>query len=226
MHRARRSGKWGWILLLISGVWTYLKPTLAPHSSTIHPSSPTLPLPSPSNFVTLQIQFLPPLYSWVCSLLLECVQPTKGYALKEQDILSWQLSIASNSSDSVGLHAHLSPCWDVFLAWVSTGPVYALTHTVSSYVHVPCHTRKAPTPCSHILPLTLNVSPSPLPQEPLSLHRRACNTDAMFRAEYSAVSYSLNPNQLWVSPSPSPEERSFSDEGRQMDYSADVTISH
>jgi hypothetical protein len=48
----------------------------------------------------------------------------------------------------------------------------------------------------------------------------------MFRAEYSAVSYSLNPNQLWVSPSPSPEERSFSDEGRQMDYSADVTISH
>lgn len=48
----------------------------------------TIPLPYPSTFVSFfspihQVQFVMPIYSFMCSLSLECVQYTKGNTLKE-----------------------------------------------------------------------------------------------------------------------------------------------
>lgn len=113
------------------------------------PTSPTsprfTPFPCPPNCVLSFFFFL----------------SINGNTLQE-NFLSPQLSIANSSWLGVELHIHLpSPCWDLVHApWAFLGLVLA---AVSSYVQLPCHVQRILLPRIRSPPLSLTVSPGPLP---------------------------------------------------------------
>lgn len=74
-------------LLLLWGFHTmnfgYIHPSPSPSQTDLHPAPCPLNLVTPSPFFTYQIQFVLPIYSWLCNLPVDPGRPTSGNVLKE-----------------------------------------------------------------------------------------------------------------------------------------------
>lgn len=120
----------------------------------IHPHTHTHSTLCPlwSVFLTRQVQFVLPIRSWMCDLVLEHGQPTRDHSLNENWLLSQNLSSAI--APQLGMRLCSSPLstLDVCLDWICTGFVCTVTTTVPSNMQLSFYAQKI-----------VSQSPTPLP---------------------------------------------------------------
>lgn len=196
-------------------------------------SSPNKPLPLPllshttiefsTFFLRHQVQVVLHKYLWEWGQAWYVVDLPGVTSLEKTDSLSLsqQLSNASSSSASCGSLWPPPPSMLGFcLTWVCTGLVCANTTTVTSYLQLPCLSRRENTVSLTLSTTSGSYNLSPLPRISLSVGCRECDAYVPFRAEYSTVSYFSQYGQVEsLRYLPSTIRRSLYGEGWEMCWS-------
>lgn len=116
------------------------------------------------------------------------------FSIAPLKILPSLAAIVCKSYLVVGLYVHFNLFLEFYLAWTFSGHIYAVTVTVSSYVHQLLLDLKVLLPWNHLLPLALRIFPLFLP------HRFWALREGLWyrHPEYSKVFHSLHNVQLWL----------------------------